>query len=361
MRETHLPLPPHSVIGIMGGGQLGRMLALEAARMGYRTHVFSPVAECPASFVTDSTTIAQYTDEHALQAFAQSVDVVTVEFENIPASTMAYLDMHAAALYPTPSLFTLCQHRVREKDFIRSCGIATAPYHIATNETALHQAAHDLGTPCIVKSTTMGYDGKGQYKLEHANDSGTAWSAINRDEVIVEGYVPFVCEASIIVARNQHGDITTFPVTQNTHQHGILIQSTAPAPDVPAQTQQQMQELATALAVKGELVGILAVECFIMANGDVMVNELAPRPHNSGHWTMDGCTVSQFEQLLRICIGLPMKQPCITSPTTMHNILGQQMETLDRWWGNDYATIHLYGKENILPDRKMAHVNVVDV
>lgn len=351
------PLAPGSVIGIVGGGQLGRMTAMAAAQLGYHAHIYTPEEDSPAKEVAKYTTLAAFEDQTRLAQFAQSVDVITVEFENIPEEA-ARLLADLAPFYPSPELFRICRHRGREKELASELGIATAPYRLVRSAAGLEEAVEMLGLPCIAKQTTLGYDGKGQYRIRAGDECDAAWQALQQKEVIVEGQVRFACEASVIVARGMSGEITTFPVARNDHEAGILVRSHVPA-NLPGEAETTMHTLAVEVAEAVELRGILAIECFIMDGGKVLVNEMAPRPHNSGHWTMDGCSVSQFEQLVRICAGLPLVMPVLRQPVTMHNLIGPQALVLDSWWAHPDARLHLYGKQRCKPGRKMGHVNVM--
>jgi 5-(carboxyamino)imidazole ribonucleotide synthase len=283
------------------------------------------------------------------------VDVITVEFENIPEKAARVL-AELVPFYPSPVLFRICRHRGREKQCLRELGIATAPFALVASYEALGEAVTQIGTPCILKQTTLGYDGKGQYRLHDISDMAAAWGALGGAEIIVEGMVPFLCEASVIVARDATGEVQSFPVARNTHEGGILVRSDVPA-SLPGEAEATMHALAREVAQATGLTGILAIECFIMQDGQVLVNEMAPRPHNSGHWTMDACCVSQFEQLLRICAGLPLVSPDCSRPVVMHNLIGEEALRLGAWWREPSARIHLYGKAECRAGRKMGHVN----
>ncbi len=352
-------LPPGATIGIVGGGQLARMGAMAAAQLGLHVHIYTSEEDSPAQEVARQTTTSAYDDEEALRDFTSSFDVITVEFENIPAHTAEFL-ARLVPFYPSPELFAICRHREKEKAFIRQCSVQTAEYRVADTYEAFADAVQAVGLPCIAKHTTMGYDGKGQVRLSELADCTTAWDVLGGRQVIVEAFVPFVSEASVIVARDQQGAIMTFPVTRNIHTEGILSQSDAPA-GLPGAVTARVEDIGRTLAEQGGLIGLLAVECFILEDGEVLVNELAPRPHNSGHWTMDGCSVSQFEQWMRIVAGWPMREPVLRHPTTMHNLIGEEALTLERWQQDSNAIIHLYGKHDCRPGRKMGHVNIITV
>jgi 5-(carboxyamino)imidazole ribonucleotide synthase len=349
-------LPLGSNIGIIGGGQLGRMTAIAAAQLGYHAHIFTPEANSPASEVAKSTIVAPYDDENALRQFASNVDVITNEFENIPSQT-ADLLASIKPLYPSPKLFATCQNRILEKQFIKECGAQVAPYAVASSLEKLKQAVRQIGTPCLAKRTSFGYDGKGQMRINSLEECEIAWHNL-QGELIIEAHVKFEREASIIIARSQNGEMQFFPIAENIHEGGILRRSFAPA-NISDSVANQMQQIARNIAIQGELIGILAVECFILANDVVLVNELAARPHNSGHFTMDGCNISQFEMLVRICAGLPLIAPKLLHPTTMHNLLGDEVNHLEPYLSNPNARLHLYGKHEATSGRKMAHVNII--
>jgi 5-(carboxyamino)imidazole ribonucleotide synthase len=350
-------MPAGSTLGIVGGGQLGRMLAMSAAQMGFKAHIYNPEAASPAEEVASITTIADYEDVQSLKAFAASVDVVTVEFENIPASTAEFLAARVPFL-PSPALFAICQHRRKEKDFIRSCGVGTAEYRSVTSREKVAQAVADIGLPCIAKHATQGYDGKGQQWIRSESDAAHVWELLGERELVVETVVPFACEASIIIARSHMGHMETFPIARNIHTDGILTESHVPA-GLSVTVEAEMHRIAKRIAEEGDLVGLLAIECFVLGDESVLVNEMATRPHNSGHWTMQGCNLSQFDMLVRVCMGLPLITPRVLHPTTMHNIIGDSALHMEAWWRNPLATVHLYGKDTPREGRKMGHVNVV--
>jgi 5-(carboxyamino)imidazole ribonucleotide synthase len=333
------------------------MLAMSAAQLGFKAHIFTPEAASPAEEVAACSTVAAYEDEGAMAAFAASVDVVTVEFENIPAATAQFLAARVP-FFPSPSLFAICQHRKKEKDFIRSCGVGTAEYRPANSHAAWVRAVAEIGTPCIAKQTTHGYDGKGQQWVRAESDIAEVWHLLGDKELVVEAVVPFACEASIIVARSRSGQMETFPIARNIHTHGILTESHVPA-GISAAAEAKMHRIAKTIAEQGDLVGLLAIECFVLADDSVLVNEMATRPHNSGHWTMQGCNLSQFDMLVRICMGLPLITPRSLHPTTMHNVIGDSALHMEAWLRNPLATVHLYGKDAPRAGRKMGHVNVV--
>tara|TARA_E500000318_G_scaffold30558_1_gene30344 strand:+ start:4420 stop:5493 length:1074 start_codon:yes stop_codon:yes gene_type:complete len=352
-------LAPGSVIGIIGGGQLGRMTALAAARLGYRCHIYTPEENSPASQVSEKTTVASYEDENALAEFAAAVDVITYEFENIPVDTVQRLSK-LAPVRPRPSVLAVSQHRVAEKDFARDSGAGTALYQGVTDLDQLRNAVSEIGRPAVLKTCRFGYDGKGQVKITAETDLAAAWASLKTDDAVLEGFVSFEKEVSVIVARGVDGTALAFPVAENHHVDHILSTSTVPA-NIPEATEKAARATAVALAERLELVGLLAVEMFVTEEGDVLVNEVAPRPHNSGHWTQDGCATCQFEQLVRAVTGLPLGPVDVLFPTVMQNLIGDKA---DQWLdiaAEPHAKLHLYGKTEARPGRKMGHVNRIKV
>lgn len=348
--------PPGSTIGIVGGGQLGRMLARAASRMGYKTHIYTPDKDSPASHVATKTTIGAYQDAAALRDFAQSVDVVTFEFENIPAETLEMLDA-IVAVRPKPSVLFTTRHRLREKEFIRAQGIATAPFAPVRSEAELTDAIKKIGVPCVLKTTELGYDGKGQAVIKQAADAAAAWASLGKTECILEGFIQFSAEASIIVARSTLGEARCFPLVQNIHRDHILHKTIAPAPFID-QHQEQATRIAKTLAEALDVVGLLAVELFVTKDG-LLVNELAPRPHNSGHWTMEGAPTSQFEQHIRAICGWALGDTTAHRPCEMINLLGDDWLQWQEYAKQPEAHVHLYGKTESRPGRKMGHVTIV--
>ncbi len=352
---TVSPLPPGSTIGIIGNGQLGRMAALAAGRLGYRVHVYGPEKNSPAEQVCAAATVASYTDTQALTAFARSVDVVTFEFENIPADSVKLL----AGLVPVrPSwrVLEVAQDRVHEKRFFNDIGIATAPWREVTSLDSLVEAVAAIGRPSILKTTRLGYDGKGQVKILPSTDLAEAWAIMGGSVGVLEGFVDFAGEISVIVARGLDGRWAAFDPAWNVHSNHILDTTTVPAP-IPPGTAKEAIGVAQRAAEELELVGLLAVEMFVTKDGCILVNEMAPRPHNSGHWTMDACVTDQFEQFVRAVAGLPLGSPERHSDAVMKNLIG---DDADRWLdilSDPGAKLHLYGKAEARPGRKMGHVN----
>lgn len=357
--------PPGKTIGILGGGQLGRMFAIAARRMGYRVHSLDPAPDCPAGQVADVEWSASYDDIDAAVRFAKAVDVVSFEFENIPYETLQKV-AEIVPVFPAPLVLDTTRHRLREKTFLSTHGYPVAPYRAVSSVEELRQAVGSLGVPCILKTATFGYDGKGQTKITALDQVEAAWAQLGQPMGVLEGFVDFRCELSVIVARGQNGAIATYDVAENVHQHHILDVTIVPARIAEA-TRQAAVAIAVAVAKSLDLVGILAVELFLVDDGTpagrLVVNELAPRPHNSGHFSFDACKTSQFEQQLRAVCGLPLGDVTLMTPVAMANLLG------DVWDGGppDFAAalavpgvnLHLYGKQDPRPGRKMGHLTAM--
>jgi 5-(carboxyamino)imidazole ribonucleotide synthase len=352
------PLAPGAVIGILGGGQLGRMTALAAARLGYRCHIYCPDPDAPAAQVTPLFTCAAYEDEDALAEFAEAVDLVTFEFENIPLGTALFLAEHVA-LRPGPEILGICQNRLREKDFCLSVRVPTTRYAEVGTSDGLARVVMDIGRPCVLKTAELGYDGKGQAMIGAETELDNAWRLMagDRDEAlgIVEAFVDFTMEISVIVARGVGGGCQSYPVVENQHRMHILDQTIVPA-RVEDKVAERAEAIARHLAEEIGLVGLLAIEMFVTAEGDVLVNELAPRPHNSGHWTLDACVTSQFEQLVRAVAGLPLGSTERHCDAVMKNLLGADVERWHEILTDPAAKLHLYGKAEARHGRKMGHV-----
>jgi 5-(carboxyamino)imidazole ribonucleotide synthase len=348
------PIAPGAVIGILGGGQLGRMTALAAARLGYSCHVFCPEADSPAFQVAAAHTVAPYEDLDALAAFARAVDVVTLEFENLPAESLAWL-AERRPVRPGPDVLRATQHRVREKDFLRGIGVRTADYRAVGSAAALADALAAIAPPAVLKSARFGYDGKGQVAIDAGTDPAEAWRAMGAGEGILEGFVDFACEVSVIVARGTDGEMACYDPVENRHRNHILDTTIAPARIAPALAE-EATAIARRIAEALDLVGLLAVEMFVARDGRLLVNELAPRPHNSGHWTIDSCATSQFEQLVRAVCALPLGSTERHSDAVMTNLLGDEALGWPELLAEPGARLHLYGKREIRPGRKMGHV-----
>lgn len=351
------PLEPGRIIGILGNGQLGRMTALAAAPLGYRCHFFAPETDSPASKVTDLITTAAYDDQAALSAFADSVDVITYEFENIPLATAEFLAARKP-LHPSASVLAVSQHRGTEKAFAVAHDVPVAPYRLVTTREELTEAVAEIGYPAVLKTCRFGYDGKGQAMLRSKGDLDDAWSALGTDDAIVEGFVAFEKEVSVIVARGRDGAVRAYPVVENHHENHILDTTTAPA-NVSEETAAAAKRIAITLVKALDLVGLLAVEMFVLPDGRVLMNEIAPRPHNSGHWTQDGAVTSQFEQFTRAVVGLPLGSAEMLASTVMKNLIGDAVEKWPDILAEPGAKLHLYGKSESRPGRKMGHVNRV--
>ncbi len=348
------PIPPGSVIGIMGGGQLGRMTALAAAQLGYRCHIFTPERDSPAAQVAAAATVAAYDDEAALDAFAGAVDVITFEFENVPGASVRRL-AERAIVRPSWTCLATSQDRLAEKDFVNGLGISTAPYRSVDGLPALEAAIAALGRPAILKTARLGYDGKGQYRIGADTDLAAAWAAMDGGRAVLEGFVDFEREVSSIVARGPDGNVAAFDIVENRHVNGILDTTIAPAP-LSAALVAEAVRVALAIAEGLDLVGLLAVEMFVTREGSLLVNEIAPRPHNSGHWTMDACITSQFEQFVRAVCGLPLGSPARHSDARMQNLIGDAVQDWPCLLADPTARLHLYGKAEARPGRKMGHV-----
>jgi 5-(carboxyamino)imidazole ribonucleotide synthase len=351
---------PDATIGILGGGQLGRMLAMAAARLGFKCHVLCPEPASPAFDVVRRVTEADYGDKSALDRFADDVDVITYEFENVPAETAAFLSARKPVL-PDPRVLAITQDRLVEKNFVAALGIATAPYVGAACENELSRALSSVGRPAVLKTRRFGYDGKGQATLRPGDDPAAAWAAVGGQPSIVEAYVPFEREISTVAARGHDGRIECFDVAENEHRNHILKVSRVPAEVTPA-VAAEARRIAGQIAEAFGYVGVLAVEMFVVADGSgrtVMVNEIAPRVHNSGHWTLDGCSVSQFEQHIRAVAGWPLAVPLRHGRAEMINLIGDEIADHRKWLDVPGACVHLYGKQAVRAGRKMGHVTRV--
>ena len=350
-------LRPGAVIGILGGGQLGRMTAQAAAALGYRCHIFCPEPEAPATQVTPLATRADYTDEAALRSFAKAVDVVTYEFENVAVSAAETLARYVP-VRPGPEVLRICQNRLREKDFCRDAEVPTAPYAPVASLAELQEQVEALGRPCVLKTAELGYDGKGQALIERDSDLKALWPRFAESAaaggVILEGFIDFRLEVSVIVARGVEGARQTYVPVENQHKNHILDQTIVPA-RVSARVADKAEGIARHLAERIGLVGLLAIEMFVTADERVLVNELAPRPHNSGHWTLDAAVTSQFEQAVRAVAGLPLGAPERLCDAVMKNLLGDEAANAQAALADPNVKLHLYGKAEARPGRKMGH------
>lgn len=351
---------PGQTVGILGGGQLGRMFAIAARRMGYRVHAFDPTTDCPAGQVADVEVCAEYDDLDAARRFAANVDVVTFEFENIPAETLRVI-AESKPVHPAPEVLHICRHRLYEKNFLSGHGFPVTPYRSVSNVVELSRAVKELGTPAILKTADFGYDGKGQVRIEAATNLEQAWKQMGRPLGVLEAFVPFTKEISVICARTAAGQIVSFAPAENVHSRHILDVTTVPA-DLAQSLAKSALELGQAITAALDVVGLLTVEMFVVGDR-VLVNELAPRPHNSGHYTFDACVTSQFEQQLRAVCGLSLGDPQLLRPAAMANLLGDWWENGEPNWAAALAypevKLHLYGKHSARAGRKMGHLTAL--
>jgi 5-(carboxyamino)imidazole ribonucleotide synthase len=354
-------LNPGATIGILGGGQLARMLALAAAPLGLKCHVYSPDKDSCAFDVVHACTVADYEDELALARFAEHVDVVTYEFENVPAKTAAFLTQHTTVL-PDPHVLETTQDRLVEKNFMHNLGIATAPFAAVHSATQLAEGLEECGLPAVLKTARFGYDGKGQVKIERAEEANEAWRSLRHVPCILEGFVKFRREVSVIAARGADGKVECFEATENEHRDHILHISRVPA-KVTRELAAEARRVATRIVNAFNYVGVMGVEMFVVSRkGEehVLVNEVAPRVHNSGHWTIDGATVSQFEQHIRAVAGWPLAKPQrLGTRVEMTNLIGDEVRDHARWLTASNTALHIYGKGAPSPRRKMGHVTRV--
>ncbi len=347
-------IAPGARIGILGGGQLGRMTALAAARLGYRTVVLCPEPDCPASQVTDATITAPYEDPAALAQLADAADVVTLEFENLPVEALELLAARVP-VRPGAGVLRISQDRLLEKRFARDNGVATADFEPVDSAADLAAAFERLGGPLIVKTRRFGYDGKGQVRVERAADAPAAIEALAGAPAIAEAVVDFEREVSVIVGRGPDGGVAIYDPVENRHENHILRTTLAPA-DLPPDRAEAARAIGRRLAEALDLVGLLAIELFVARDGRLLFNEMAPRPHNSGHWTIDACAVSQFEMLVRAVCGLPLGSAERHADAEMTNLLGDEAADWPRLLAEPHTCLHLYGKAEARPGRKMGHV-----
>jgi 5-(carboxyamino)imidazole ribonucleotide synthase len=361
------PILPGATIGCLGGGQLGRMFALAARRMGYRVHTVDPTPDSPTGQISDREFNVPFTDIATLTEFARGVDVVTYEFENIPVEALDALASNVL-LRPGRNVLYTTQNRLREKQFLQANGFPITPFRVVQSESELREAAQALGCPCVLKTADFGYDGKGQQKITYESDLTDVWKRHSMYTGVLEAWVPFAAELSVVVGRGQRmmedeeRETLAFPPTVNEHENHILATSVAPAP-LADSIQARAQSIASAIAKELDVVGLLAVEFFLTKRGDLLVNELAPRPHNSGHYSFDACVTSQFEQQLRAVCGLPLGDTRLLSPVLMRNLLGDVWANGTPNWSGLLALpglrLHLYGKSAPRAGRKMGHYSVL--
>lgn len=360
MNNPTKTLQPGATIGILGGGQLGRMLSLAASRLGMKTHIYCPDAESPAFDVTPRKTVAAYDDEAALEAFARSVDVVTYEFENVPVLTAEIMERHAP-VRPGPKALEVSQDRLIEKGFLTDAGIAVAPYRAVTTRESLDAAIAEIGLPGVLKTTRLGYDGKGQRTIRTPEDAQAAYDAIGGVDLVLEAFISFQKEISVIVARGVDGVSACYDPAENVHKNHILKTSTLPA-SISAAAGEKAVAMAKAVADALGYVGVMGVEFFLVSDGDepeLLVNEIAPRVHNSGHWTEAVCVTDQFENHIRAICGWPLGETTRMADVVMENLIGDEIIDLDQR-SRGLVMPHHYGKSEIRAGRKMGHINIVN-
>jgi 5-(carboxyamino)imidazole ribonucleotide synthase len=354
-------IPPGSALGVLGSGQLGRMFAIAARRMGYRVHTFSPDEDTPTGQVADVEVAAAYDDLAALRAFASQVEVVTFEFENVPAEAVTAIEA-LVPVRPSGAALHVAQQRAREKAFLAEHGLPTAPFARAASLDELWDAVATIGTPSVIKTAAFGYDGKGQHKLATQADVEHVWTAIGHQEAVIEKFISLQAEISVIAARGLDGSVATYPVFENRHHHHILDVTTAPAA-IPSAIARQAVEITRTILDSLQYIGILCVEFFVSTDNELLVNELAPRPHNSGHLTFDAAVTSQFEQQVRAVCGLPLGSTELLRPAAMANLLGDLWAEGEPNWAaacrNPDVKLHLYGKDEPRPGRKMGHLTAM--
>jgi 5-(carboxyamino)imidazole ribonucleotide synthase len=350
-------IPPGSVVGILGGGQLGRMMALAGARLGYSFVIYAPEESPPAALVAATHIQASYTDLAALKRFADMVDVITLEFENIPTETVDFLTQFKN-VFPDSKALSTAQDRSIEKAFFNTIGIATAPWAAITTQDELTHALKTIGTPSVLKTARFGYDGKGQVTLKAPEDAIPAWESLQNAPCVLEGFVDFKCEISVLAARNPSGEVAVYAPVENIHKDHILAETIAPA-----RLDATVRDNAQAIAIKAiselRYVGILAIELFVTKDGTLLVNEMAPRPHNSGHWTQDACACDQFEQSIRAVCNIPLGSTRQLHKAKMINLIGDAVGDWQSYLLQPHAKLHLYGKNDVKAGRKMGHVNML--
>ncbi len=359
--ESHAAILPGATLGVLGSGQLGRMFALAARRLGYRVHVLSPDDDTPTGQVADVEESCSYHDLDRVVAFARGVHVLTFEFENVPAETIAAVSKFLP-VRPGGHVLETTQNRLREKNFLKNAGLPVTPFLPVTSEAELHQAVEKLGAPAVLKTAAWGYDGKGQVLIHRADEVPSAWKFLNSNEAVLEAFVDFSCELSVVAVRGVDGDFASYDPIENHHHRHILDLSIYPA-NLPLRVADQAQEIARAVLEKLEVVGVLCVEFFLTRSGELLINELAPRPHNSGHLTIDACATCQFEQQVRAVTGLPLGSTRQFRPAAMVNLLGDLWSHGTPNWPKALAMpevkLHLYGKHEPRPGRKMGHLTAL--
>ncbi|MCV3769176.1 MAG: 5-(carboxyamino)imidazole ribonucleotide synthase [Wolbachia pipientis] len=345
------------MIGIIGSGQLGKMIAIAATKLGQKVHIFTNNKDDPACSITDNLTIADLSDKRALESFAQNVDLVTVESENVPCDAVDIILQHVN-FYPSKEALYILQNRLREKDFIKNLGIKIASYKHIQNYDELLKSSKNFDYPIRLKTTEMGYDGKGQYIIKKDSEvKQFTFLNWNTQQYILEENIDLIKEVSIVVARDKSGKVAFFPIAENHHVDGILDTSIVPA-KIDSKAIWEIQQVARKIVDTLNIIGILAIEFFITKNNELLVNELAPRPHNSCHWSLDACNVSQFEQLVRIICGFPMQEIVLRFPCMTKNIIGNNIYYFNKYLKDKKASLTIYGKKEVRDKRKMGHVNI---
>ncbi len=354
-------ISPGAALGVLGSGQLGRMFTIAARRMGYRVHTFSPEEDTPTGQVADVEVTAEYDDLDALRAFAAQVDAVTVEFENVPTEALEAIEA-LTPVRPSAAALHIAQQRAREKTFLADHGFPTAPFARAATLDELWEAVARVGTPAVIKTAAFGYDGKGQHRVTTPADVEHVWTALGHQEAVVEKFIDLQAEISIVAARGLDGAMTEYPVFENRHRNHLLDVTTAPAA-IPAAVAARAREITRAILTQLQYVGVLCVEFFVSTDGQLLVNEIAPRPHNSGHLTFDAAVTSQFEQQVRAICGLPLGSTELLKPAAMANLLGDLWSDAEPNWAAacrfPEVKLHLYGKSNPRPGRKMGHLTAM--
>jgi 5-(carboxyamino)imidazole ribonucleotide synthase len=356
------PILPGATIGVLGSGQLGRMFAIAARRLGYRVHTYSPDLDTPTGQIADLEVVAPYDDLDSVASFARRVSVVTFEFENVPAPT-AEAAASCAPVRPSGSILHTTQQRIREKAFLKNAGLPMTPYREVRSSDDLEQAVAELGLPAVLKTAAFGYDGKGQFLIRSRDQLAEAWNAIGRQEAVLEAFIDFEREISVVAARGEDGQFVHYGAIENQHSRHILDISIAPA-RVLADVANEAVEIARCVLERLGVVGVLCVEFFVTRDRKLLINELAPRPHNSGHLTVDACVTSQFEQQLRAVCGLPLGSTAMHRPAAMANLLGDQWSQGEPDWravcSYPDVKLHLYGKLEPRPGRKMGHLTALN-
>lgn len=349
------PLVPGATIGILGGGQLGRMLSVAASRLGFKTCIFDPAGDCPASHVANYHFQKTYDDNAALRQFSESCDVITYEFENIPDSV--FDETAPTPIFPNRTALSTAQNRIFEKEALQKIGLNLAPFCAVTSQAELQEAITQIGTPSILKTQTLGYDGKGQIRISDGDDLTQIWARMNNTPCVLEGFIAFSHEVSVIGARGADGQVACYDPGENLHRDGILRKTTVPARLSHAQRTDAVV-IASQIMNALDYVGVIGVEMFVTPDG-LLVNEIAPRVHNSGHWTQNGCAIDQFEQHIRAIAGWPLGDGARHSDVEMENLIGDDMERLDDLSRDAKCSLHLYGKAETRDGRKMGHINRV--